>query len=173
MAILKQPAMTGSLFELGDQLPPRGTFLAKCIDVRDVFGVERRKYESQEMEKVDVTAFLFGWRTKDGTPHKIATRAFKISGSEKSGLYAFLKSWLGRAPQYGWDYMELKGKSALVTVDHQPSRTKPGAVYAVIASISPVPDDYGEQPAAATPTPPTSPSPAAASVQDAGDPLPF
>jgi hypothetical protein len=182
MAILKQPTTSGSLFELPDELPPRGTFVATCINVRDVFGVERKKYQSEETEKVDLTGFLFGFRAKDGTAHKIASRSFKISGSEKSGLYAFLKAWLGQAPQYGWDFCEMKGAKALVTIDHQPSRTKPGAVYAVIASISPLPEGYGEapapQPAAPTPSPaklapaPAAPT-AAPSVADTDDELPF
>lgn len=176
MAVLQQPKSSSSLFELPDELPPRGTFVATCIDIRDVFGAERQKYQSQEMEKVDLTAFLFGFRTRDGKPFRVATRAMKISGSEKSGLFNLLKSWLGQAPRYGWDYMEMKGKKALVTVDHQPSRTKPGAVYAVIASISPLPEGYGEQPQPAMPPPaPVAPPPppAAASVEDADDDIPF
>lgn len=75
MAVLQQPKSSSSLFELPDELPPRGTFVATCIDIRDVFGVERQKFQSQEMEKVDVTAFLFGFRTRDGKPFKVATRA--------------------------------------------------------------------------------------------------
>ena len=176
MAVLQQPKSTSSLFELPDELPPRGTFVATCIDIRDVFGVERQKFQSQEMEKVDLTAFLFGFRTRDGKPFKVSTRAMKISGSEKSGLFNLLKSWLGQAPRYGWDYMEMKGKKALVTVDHQPSRTKPGAVYAVIASISPLPEGYGEQPQPATPPPApvaVTPPVAAPSVEDADDEVPF
>jgi len=178
MAVLKQPTSTSSLFELPDELPPRGTFVATCIDVRDVFNVERTKFQSQETERVDLTAFLFGFRTREGRPFKVATRAMKISGSEKSALHAFLKGWLGRAPQYGWDYVEMKGRKALVTVDHQPSRTKPGVVYAVIASISPVPEGYGDAPPAPAapppaPTPPPAPPAVAAPVEDAGDELPF
>jgi hypothetical protein len=180
MAVLKQPTSTSSLFELPDELPPRGTFVAKCIDVRDVFNVERKKYQSEEMEKVDLTGFLFGFRSRDGKPFRVATRAMKISGSEKSGLFNFLKSWLGQAPQYGWDYCQMKGRSALITVDHQPSRTKPGAVYAIIATISPLPEGYQEPAPAPTPTaaPPPAPvpppaPPQAAPVEDAGDELPF
>jgi hypothetical protein len=175
MAILKQPTASSSIFELRDELPPRGTFVAKCIDIRDVFGVERKKYQSEEMEKVDLTGFLFGFRTKDGRPFRIATRAFRISGSEKSGLFNFLKSWLGQAPTYGRDYMEHKGRTALITVDHQPSRSKPGAVYAVIASISPLPEGYTQQPAAPQQPPAPAPAPKTepAPVDDAGDEIPF
>ena len=174
MAILKQPTQTSSIFELPAELPPRGTFVGTCIDIKDVFGVERRKYESEEMEKVDLTAFLFGFRTKDGTPHRIATRAMRISGSEKSGLYLFLKSWLGQPPRYGWDYFEMKGKKALITVDHQPSRTKPGVLFAVIASISPLPDGFDAQPAQQLPLAPVAPpmaQPVPATTDD--DVVPF
>lgn len=181
MAVLKQPTTSGSLFELPDELPPRGTFVATCIDVKDLFNVERKKYQSEEFEKVDVTGFLFGFRTRDGKPFRIASRTMRISGSEKSTLHGFLKSWLGQAPKFGWDYCALKGAKALITVDHQPSRTKPGAVYAIIASISPLPEGYGEQPQPAPqPVPPPAPAaaqhaPAAAavSVEDSGDELPF
>ena len=179
MAVLPQPKSSSSLFELPDELPPRGTFVATCIDIRDVFGVERQKYQSQEMERVDLTAFLFGYRTKDGKPYRVATRAMRISGSDKSSLFAFLKSWLGQAPRHGWDYMELKGKKALITVDHQPSRTKPGVFYAVIASISPLPEGYGDAPQAPQPAAPAvaaakpAQGEAGPSVEDAQDEVPF
>ena len=169
MAILKQPTSSGSLFELPDELPPRGTFVATCTDVKDVFGVERKRFQSEELEKVDLTGFLFGFRNREGKAFRVATKSFKISGSEKSGLYAFLKSWLGRAPKYGWDYVEMKGRKALITVDHQPSRTKPGAVYAVIASISPLPDGFDDTSAPAQTPPPATSAP---SVEDAGDSFP-
>lgn len=184
MAQIPQPKAGNSLFELPDELPPRGTHIAKCINIKDCFGVERKKFQSEEMEKCDITAFLFGFRTKDGKPHQIASRTMKISGSEKSSLHSFLKSWLGQAPRLGWDYMELKGRTALITVDHQPSRTKPGAMYAVIASISPLPDGYVQSPVTTQPVapppvpvhtpPPVQPVAAAPSVEDAGDDaLPF
>ena len=186
MAILTPPK-TNRVFDVGEETPPRGTFIATCIDIRDMFGVERPKFNNpSELEKVDLTAFLFGFRAKDGTAHRIASRSFKISGNEKSGLYQFLKAWLGQAPKYGWDYCELKGAKALVTVDHQPSRTQPGAVYAIIATISPLPEGYQEP--ASAPTPPaavataapakpapaeTPPPPQAAPVEDADEELPF
>ena len=173
MAVLTAPKTSSSMFELSDDISPRGTYVGTCVEVKDVFGVERKKFESEEMEKVDLTGFLFGYRTKDGKPHKVATRAMRISASEKSALFAFLKSWLGRAPQIGWDYCTLKGQKALITVDHQPSRTKPGVMYAVIASISPLPEGFGEQPTPAAPPPVAAPAPAAVNVEDSGDPVPF
>ena len=171
MAPIPQPKTSSSLFELPNELPPRGTFVATCIDIKDVFGVERKKFQSEQIEKVNLTGFLFGFRNKDGKAHKVATRSMRISGNEKSGLYNFLKAWLGQPPLLGWDYMAMKGKKALVTVDHQPSHTKPGVVNAVISSISPVPEGFGETQVQSTSIAP--PQAAAPSVEDASDELPF
>ena len=65
MAVLQDNAGSGKawhLFELGEgPLAAKGTFKAKIIDIRDEFVVERRKFEDpSQMEKVDLTAFLFG-----------------------------------------------------------------------------------------------------------------
>jgi hypothetical protein len=151
MAVLTKPASTGvgRIFDLGEQteLPAKGTYIATCLDIRDVFGVERRKFQSEEMEKVDLTAFLFGYRDPAGNPHKIASKAMKISGNEKSALFSFLKSWLGRAPAYGWDYAELKGAKALITIDHEIGRMG-DREFANIISISPLPAGMDVQAAA-------------------------
>lgn len=164
MAVLTKPTSTGSgrMFDTGDALAAKGTYIATCLDVKDVFGVERRKFQSEEMEKVDLTAFLFGYRDAEGNPHKICTRAMKISGNEKSALFAFLKSWLGKAPAYGWDYAEMKGKKALITIDHEISK-QGDREYANIISISPLPAGMEQQ--AATPAP--TPAPAAKSKLNA------
>lgn len=67
----------------------------------------------------------------------------KISGYEKSALMAFLKSLTGHAPEYGRDYMELKGAQCLLTVEHVQRRTGNG-VFAAIASLSPVPTGFNQ-----------------------------
>lgn len=163
MAVLTKPTSTGSgrMFDTGDTLAAKGTYIATCLDVKDVFGVERRKFQSEEMEKVDLTAFLFGYRDAEGNPHKICTRAMKISGNEQSALFAFLKSWLGRAPAYGWDYAEQKGKKALITIDHEIGRMG-DREFANIISISPLPAGMEQQAAA--------PAPAAKPAAKAGKP---
>ncbi len=189
MAVPKQTVSTGPLFDLGDRIAPCGTHSATCINVRDLFNTERKKFQSEEIETVDVTGFLFGFRTSDGQAHRVATRAFKISGSQKSGLFNFLKSWLGQAPKFGWDHRTMKGRKALIVVAHQPGRTRPGQMFAVIASISPQPARHDELPAqtpARAPVPAHTPRPtqsapvasshvaSAPSVEDAGDdPLAF
>lgn len=175
MAVLQAPK-TQQMFETGTEITPKGTYVATCIDIKDLFGVERKKFQSEEMEKLDITAFLFGLRDRTGKPYKIASRPFRISGNEKSSLFAFLKSWLGQPPKMGWDYMELKGRQALVTVDHTPSKRTPGLTYADIVSISPVPEGIQAPAAPAQPAPvqpaAVQPSPAPMAVED-NDPIPF
>lgn len=164
MAVLTIPK-SAQMFETGD-LAPKGTFVATCIDIKDVFGVERKKFQSEEKETVDLTAFLYGLRDKAGNPFRVASRSFKISGNEKSNLFAFLKAWLGEPPKMGWDYMEMKGKKALITVEHIQSTRNPGQVFAGIASISPVPEGFQAAPTPAQP--PSQPS-----SKDDDDVLPF
>ncbi len=108
----------------------------------------------------------------------------KISGNEKSALFGFLKSLLGRAPGYGWDYCSLKGAKCLLTVEHVQRRDGSG-VFAAIATLSPVlagyPTSSVAAPAAApTPQPASQLSPAAAPSPQpvppataAEDPYPF
>jgi hypothetical protein len=173
MAVLKQTASSFSrVFEIpSDPIPAKGTFLATCLDVKDVFGVERRKFQSEETEKVDITAFLFGYRDKQGNAHRIASRDMKISANEKSTLYGFLKSWIGEAPKMGWDYVEMKGKKALITVDHEQRKNGDG-FYATIVSVSPVPDGF-EEPQTSSKSAKAKPAPAPVVETDDDDEVPF
>lgn len=137
MALLTKPVNTFvRVFETEDDAP-EGTFQATIIDIKDQFGVDRKKYQSEEIEKTDVATFLFGFRDNENKPHKIASRTMKISGNEKSALFLFLKSILGKAPVYGWDYRELKGKKCLLTVEHVARQD--GSTYPAIAALSPIP----------------------------------
>lgn len=194
MAILQQPVVGGNVFaeQIGDDLAPAGTYVATVLDIVDEFGVQRPKFQSTETEVVDLTTFLFGFRDAQGFEHRVASRRMKISGNEKSSLFAFLKSLLGHAPQYGWDYVALKGAQCLVTVEHIQRRDGVG-VFAGIAALSPVPQGMGQAPnagpAAARPMPAAArpmgpvrspmPSPAPARAGGSGsapagnDPIPF
>jgi hypothetical protein len=136
MAKIPQSNASG-LGALGDP-PPAGTYLAVCTDVIDLYGVERKKFESEEMEKCDMTRFIFGVKAKSGRLHLIATREMKISGSPKSNLMKFVKSWLGEAPKAGWDTAECKGAGAQITVAAEEARN--GKTYHNIAGIAPVMD---------------------------------
>jgi hypothetical protein len=136
----KIPQSTGSgLGALGEP-PPAGTYLAVCVDVIDSYGVDRPKYQSEEMEKVDVTRFVFGVKTKKGDLHKIATREMKITGGPKANLTKFLKAWTGENPKPGMDTEELKGKGAQITVTAEESRN--GKTYNNITGIAPVLEGY-------------------------------
>lgn len=143
MAILQKPASNGiDLFELDrENLPPAGTFAARILDIQDRMGVERTKYQSQETETVDLTAFLFGFTAPDGTKWRIDTRPMKISGHPKSALYKFLTGLMGKAPEYGWDYMALKGTGCLLTIAHMVSQQ--GNPYASITAAVPLPTGFG------------------------------
>ncbi len=182
MAILQQPTSHNHPFadQIGEDFAPAGTFVATVLDVRDVFGVQRQKFQSTEMEKVDLTCFLFGFRDAQGAPHKVASRQMRISGSEKSALFHFLKSLLGRAPAYDWDYCTLKGQKCLLTVEHVQRRDGSG-VFAAIAALSPVPVGYGTvtgrpAPAAQAAQPASlrmAPAPQPAAAAPVADEMPF
>ncbi|MDQ8184284.1 hypothetical protein [Pelagicoccus sp. SDUM812002] len=135
MAQLTQPQSNS--FEVGE-VAPAGTFIATCLEVLDQFGVERPKFENpNEMEKLDVTRFLFGFKGQDGNLYKVQSYEFRISGSPKSNLYKFLSAWLGHPPAYGWDYCELKGQGGMISVAQKQSRDGT-RTFASLNSISPV-----------------------------------
>ena len=134
MAVLQAKAESSSGFDI-DELAPSGDYVATCIDIADEFSVPRKKYQSEEMENIDVTRFLFGFKGQDGKLYKVQTFEMKISGSPKSALYKFLSSWLGKAPDYGWDYCTLKGQGAVISIEHVVSQM--GTTYPKIARITP------------------------------------
>jgi len=189
MAVLTQPTDSSNPFidVIGNYLAPAGTFIATVLDVRDEFGVVRTKFQSTETEKVDLTTFLFGFRDAQGQPHRVASRRMKISGNEKSALFAFLQSLLGKAPEYGWDFCQLKGAKCLLTVEHVKRKDGVG-VFASIAALSPVPQGLAIPAAPVAPAPVVvpvplppqpvaalrqSPSPAAPSIETFDDEIPF
>jgi|TARA_R100000149_G_C5843869_1_gene114945 hypothetical protein len=136
MAILHQPESTSGGFDI-NETAPQGEFVATCLGIDDQMGVDRLKYGSMdEFEKVNVTRFLFGLKGEDGRLYKVQTFEMKISGSPKSKLFKFLSAWLGHAPRYGWDYDELRGQGAVITIAHQVSAK--GTTYAKITGLRPV-----------------------------------
>lgn len=136
MAILRETKSNASRI-LSDELAPKGTFIAVCIDVEDAFGVQRPKFDDPtQMETVDLTWFYFGYRAKGGNMAVIKSKPFKLSLHEKSALFQFLKSWKGEAPKAGLDTETLRGHGAQITVDHGVSQK--GRTFANIISISPL-----------------------------------
>jgi len=134
MAILTVKSESSNGFTI-DELAPAGDYVVTCLEIADEFAVSRKKYQSEEMEEIDVTRFLFGFKAQDGRLYKVQTFEMKISGSPKSTLYKFLSSWLGKAPDYGWDYCTLKGQGAVVSIEHVVSQL--GTTYPKITRISP------------------------------------
>ena len=147
MAILKQPVVSEGAFAavVGDKLPPAGTFKGKVKDIRDEFGVRRCKYQSTEIEVVDMTTFLFELEDARGQKHLVATSRMLISGSPKSKLFGFLTTQLGHAPKYDWDYMELRGTPCLITIEHIQRRDGRG-MFARITSSTPLPQGLNSAP---------------------------
>lgn len=135
MAILRETKANASRIK-SDELAPKGTFIAVCLDTEDAFGVQRPKFDDpSQMETVDLTWFYFGYLVK-GKKAVIKSKPFKLSLHEKSALFAFLKSWRGEAPKQGFDTETLRGAGAQITVDHGVSAK--GRTYANIISISPL-----------------------------------
>lgn len=118
-------------------LAPAGLHLGVCLRINDLFNVERQKYQSQEMELRDVTRFIFGFVGQDGQPYLVQTYEFTISGAPGANLMAFLKAWLGRSPEMGWDYAEMLGKPAQLTIEHKAAR-QTNQLYADVAAVAPV-----------------------------------
>jgi len=137
MAIISKPEPRSG-FDI-KTVCPVGQYTAVCLSVEDLFGVQRRKFQSEEMETKDVTRFLFGILDEAGTPYLVQTYEFSISGASGSNLVKFLTAWLGRAPEYGWDYCELEGTGALLSVDNVQSKGMTPIIYAKITGVFPLP----------------------------------
>lgn len=137
MALIKKPEPISGLNI--DILAPTGQYAAVCLQVQDLFGVTRRKFQSQEQETKDVTRFVFGLVGPDGRPYIIQTYEFTIAATPNSNLMKFLTSWLGQPPAYGWDYCELQGTGALIAVATKQSGGVPPKMYSSVSGIFPVP----------------------------------
>jgi hypothetical protein len=149
MAILTAPeGAPGSTFGPRiTELAPKGTYLATIVDIIDTFDVVRPTFEDPtKTEKVNLTTFVFGFKGKDGQLYLITSgnspiSAMRISGNEKAKLYKFLTSLTGEPPKMGWDYAELKGTPAQITVTHKESKRTPGRMYAIISAQAPAMDE--------------------------------
>ena len=109
MAELKKPEING--FRLGPTAPS-GAYIATCLDIQDQFGVERPKFENpSEMETLDVTRFLFGFKAADGQIYKVQTYEMRISGNPKSNTMTSTRF----ASQYSIASLELSKHSIVKT----------------------------------------------------------
>lgn len=146
MAILKASNNNPARRIKSDELPPKGRYIAVCIANDDRFGVERQKFESTEMEIVDLTTFYFGFKTKEGVPMVIKTRDFKIAKTnpfhEKAALMGFIKQWAEFAPTSGFDTASLVGRGAEIRIEHKPNRDGT-RFYANLTVVLPVDAEDG------------------------------
>ena len=140
MAILQPSSGGGSRSRIknNDELPPKGKYIATCIGISDAYGVERKKFESEDVEKVDLTSFYFGFTCKQGRPWAVKTRDMKISLHERAALSKFLTDWLGEAPAVGLDTAKLVGRGAEIRVEHVASTRTPGRFFANLQVCLPV-----------------------------------
>lgn len=141
MAVLQPTASKSSRIK-SQEPPPKGRYIATCILNEDQLGVERTKFESQDVEKVDLTAFYFGITDKAGNQYAVRSREMKISLNEKAALVKFLKSWRGSNPPAGFDTASMVGQGAEIRIEHVESQRTPGRYFANISDIAPVEDEH-------------------------------
>lgn len=139
MAILQATSSSGGDYRSYklDSNPPKGTFAATCVDCMETLGVERKKYQSEELETVDLTRYLFIIDTKEGQFH-VQTNEMKISAYKEAALAKFIQGWTGELPKPGFDTMNMIGESCQLTINHKVSQR--GTEYPIITSISPLLD---------------------------------
>ena len=145
MAVLQPNTAGKSSLIKNNELPPKGRYIATCIYNEDQLGVERTKFESADVEKVDLTAFYFGITDKAGKQYVIKSREMKISLHEKAALVKFLKSWRGSAPATGFDTASMVGQGAEIRIEHVESQRTPGKMFSNISDIAPVDDEHTDR----------------------------
>jgi hypothetical protein len=118
-----------------------GVYKARCIDILETYNVEEEEYgKPGSMVTRDKMTILFAAKTMDGTEsYLVQTKEFNISGSPKSNIVGFIKSWLGKPPPPAFDTYDLIGKTAQLSVVQKTSPR--GTVYAEINSISVLMDE--------------------------------
>lgn len=138
MSIIAQQSNNG-----GGQTVPAGTHVARCYQIIHI-GTIVDTYQGEEkvVNKVRLVFELpleladFG---KGEQPFSIG-RDFTLSMHEKSGLRAFVQSWLGKAMSDSeaskFDIGTLLGKEAMVSVMHRTANT--GRTYADLKGASPL-----------------------------------
>jgi hypothetical protein len=138
MAILKASSGSGDYrsYKL-DTLAPKGTFPAICVDCMESMEVERKKWQSEEIETVDLLRFLFIVKTDDGAVF-VQSHEMKISAYKESSLAKFIEGWTGDLPAPGFDTLNMVGELCQLTINHKTSTR--GNLYPVIKSIAPLLD---------------------------------
>lgn len=141
MAILLNQTSGGiRSYPIEGDLCPEGTYPALCVDLMETLEVEEPSYNDPEIMVVkDKIRVLFGVKVEDEI-FLCQTYEFNISGSPKSKLFGFIKSWMGKNPAPGFDTVDLIGHPCQITISHATSKRGTGRVYASVDSIAPLMD---------------------------------
>lgn len=134
MAILKASSGGGDYrsYKL-ETLAPKGTFPAICVDCMESLEVERKKWQSEETEVVDLLRYLFIVQTKDG-PMFVQSNEMRISAYKEAALAKFIQGWTGELPAPGFDTLNMVGEVCQLTLNHKTSNR--GNPYPVISSVA-------------------------------------
>lgn len=120
------------------QLPPEGTFVARCYQIVDLGTLYNKTYENWS-HKV-----LIGWEIptevmSNGKPFSVSKR-YTASLSEKSTLRSDLESWRGKKftkdELLGFELRNVIGKTCMINIAHSESG---GKNYANVTAIMALP----------------------------------
>ena len=125
------------------ELPPKGTFPARCYQMIHI-GTIKEKFKGEEKycNKVRIgfelpTEQKIFDETKGEQPFVIS-QEYTLSMGQKSKLKALLESWRGESfskeEMKGFDITEMIGEPCLISISHKESES--GSVYAQITSIT-------------------------------------
>jgi hypothetical protein len=152
MALIPPDKGGGEAFDLVNASPlPAGSHHATVHRVIDQIGVERKKFQSEETEIVNLCTLVFASTGRDGVERYAATRAMRISSSPKASLFEIIQSLTGEVPQVGGDTQALLGLPAIIKVVSEKGNN--GKTYLSVKSAV--------QPPEAAPAPAPQPRPAA------------
>lgn len=100
------------------QLIPEGIIDTMCLSIIDLWTqLTERQWVSKAQKKVLITFETQEMWEFDGKKKPlIISKKYTMSFFEKARLYADIKSWLGKAPEEGFDLMTLVGKPAKLQI---------------------------------------------------------
>lgn len=133
-------SLTLTANESNYELPPAGTFAARCCHVIDL-GTQTTEYQGERKtsHKIALAWQLADEMRSDGTPF-ILGRRFTASLHEKAALRQFLEGWRGKSftPEElkGFALPKLLNAACLLTVAHI---ERDGKTFAEIKGASPLP----------------------------------
>ena len=138
MAQLPQQVESHRAFDASPELPPAGTYIAVCTDIRDQPDYQQANFETGKIDSFFAVAFQFGF-LKQGKIHHVAKEGIRLSSHDKSTLVGMLTAWNGVKPAVGFDTEAQRGKGAMITIGHQVAQ-KSGKTYAKLISVVGVPE---------------------------------